>query len=140
MTFRTADRIDEDNDGHQQSVYNFGSKTSMLSVGATEAKIDAGDPIIGNVKPGGELTVTNTDSAESIEVKLYNSEDDSDDWDTNPERFSQIGEAKTVAVETSETINWIGSYRALTITLNGSGVITTKVYATLRANGYDPDA
>ena len=140
MTYRSISRVDEDQDGHQQSVYTFGTSASMISVGATEAKIDAGDPIIGNVKPGGELTVTNTDSAESIEVKLYNSEDDSDDWDTNPERFSQIGEAKTVAVETSETINWIGSYRALTITLNGSGVITTKVYATLRANGYDPDA
>ena len=138
MTFRTESRVDEDQDGHQQSVYNFGSKTGMLSVGATEAKIDASDPIRGNVMPGGELTITNTDLAESVEVKLYNSEDDSDDWAVNPERFSQIGDPKTVALGTSETINWIGSYRALTVTLNGSGVITTKVYGSMRTNGYKP--
>lgn len=140
MTFRSISKVDEDNDGHQQSVYNFGSKASMLSVGATEAKIDAGDPIKGNVMPGGELTITNTDLAESVDVKLLNSEDDADDWDTNPERFSQIGLTKTVAVASSETINWIGSYRALIVTLNGSGVITTKVYGTMRTNGYDPNA
>ena len=140
MTFRSVSDVNEDQDGHQQSVYAFGSKAAMLSVGATEAKIDAGDPIKGNVMPGGELTITNTDNSETVEVKLYNSEDDDDDWAVNPERFSQIGDAKTVGTESSETINWAGSYRALTVTLNGSGVITTKVYGTMRTNGYDPNA
>ena len=68
MTYRTPDEVTEDNDGHQQSVYDQGTAAVKLSATTSEAKMDSGDPIRGDILGGGELHITN--DAETISEYL----------------------------------------------------------------------
>jgi len=138
MTYRVQDEVTQDNNGHQQAVYNFGSVASKLSATASEAKIDTGDPIRGDALGGVEMQITNDDASATLYVKMYNAEDDDADWDTNPERFAEIGSEITIGPDTSKVVNWSSKYKAITVTKRGSGTITSGIFGTLRANGYVP--